>query len=42
LLRRAFPNQVLTTQQIARAMLAITRHGYPQRVLETKDIRAVG
>jgi uncharacterized protein YbjT (DUF2867 family) len=40
LLRRAFPNHVLTTQQIGRAMLAVARRGYPQRVLESKDIRA--
>jgi uncharacterized protein YbjT (DUF2867 family) len=42
LLRLAFPNHVLTTQQIGRAMLTVARHGCPQRVLETKDIRAVG
>jgi uncharacterized protein YbjT (DUF2867 family) len=40
LLRLAFPNQVLTTQQIGRAMLNVTRSGYPRKVLESKDIRA--
>jgi uncharacterized protein YbjT (DUF2867 family) len=40
LLRLAFPNQVLTTQQIGRAMLKVTRSGYPRKVLESKDIRA--
>ena len=40
LLRWAFPNQVLTTEQIGRAMLAVAKQGYPKRVLETKDIRA--
>ena len=40
LLRRAFPDYVLTTQQIGRAMLAVARHGYPKQILETKDIRA--
>ena len=41
LLRRAFPNQVLTTEEIGRAMLAVARRGYPKPILETKDIRAV-
>jgi uncharacterized protein YbjT (DUF2867 family) len=40
LLRMAFPNYVLTTQQIGQAMLAVAKHGYAKRVLETKDIRA--
>ena len=31
---------VLTTEQIGRAMLAVARHGFPKRVLESKDIRA--
>jgi uncharacterized protein YbjT (DUF2867 family) len=38
-LRRAFPNYVLTTQQIAAAMLNVTRNGYPRKILESKDIR---
>lgn len=41
LLRRAFPKYVVTTQEIGLAMAAVARHGYPQRVLESKDIRAV-
>jgi uncharacterized protein YbjT (DUF2867 family) len=41
LLRRALPNQVLTTREIGQAMLAIVRHGYAKRILETRDIRAV-
>jgi len=40
LLRLAFPNHVLTTQQIGRAMLTVARRGCPKRVLESKDIRA--
>ena len=40
LLRVAFPNHVLTTEQIGRAMLAVARHGFSKRVLESKDIRA--
>ncbi len=41
LLRRVFPNQVLTTEEIGRAMLAVARRGYPKPVLEIRDIRAV-
>jgi len=41
LLRRAFPNQVLTTEEIGRAMLAVARHGYEKHILEARDIRAV-
>ena len=40
LLRRAFPNQVLSTRQIGRAMVNIARKGYAKRILEPKDIRA--
>ncbi len=38
-LRRAFPNQVLSTRQIGRAMLNIVRRGYPTHILEARDIR---
>lgn len=41
LLRRAFPNYVLSTQEIGLAMLSVARHGYSKRILETQDIRAV-
>jgi uncharacterized protein YbjT (DUF2867 family) len=40
LLRRAFPNQVLSTRDIGQAMLNVARRGYGKRILETKDIRA--
>jgi uncharacterized protein YbjT (DUF2867 family) len=39
-LRWTFPNQILTTEQIGRAMLNVARHGFPRRVLESKDIRS--
>ncbi len=39
LLRALFPNYILTTEQIGKAMLAAVRYGYPKRVLESKDIR---
>jgi uncharacterized protein YbjT (DUF2867 family) len=41
LLKRALPNQVLTTREIGRAMLAVARGGYEKRILEMKDICAV-
>ena len=39
-MRWLFPNFVLTTEQIGRAMLAVVRNGAPKRVLESRDIRA--
>jgi hypothetical protein len=39
-LRGAFPNYILSTQAIGRAMLAVAKHGFPKRVLESKDIYA--
>jgi len=41
LLHRAFPNHVLTTEEIGLAMLAVARNGYPKRILEVRDIRTV-
>jgi hypothetical protein len=38
LLRRAFPRQILTTEQIGRAMLNVTKYGAPKRILESPDI----
>jgi uncharacterized protein YbjT (DUF2867 family) len=37
----ALPNQILTTRQIGRAMMAVTKHNYGKRILETRNIRAV-
>jgi uncharacterized protein YbjT (DUF2867 family) len=41
LLRAALPNQVLTTEDIGRAMLKVVRRGAPKRVLAPPDIRAL-
>jgi hypothetical protein len=41
LLRRTFPDRILTTGQIGRAMLAVARHGAPKRILEDRDINAL-
>jgi uncharacterized protein YbjT (DUF2867 family) len=40
ILRSLFPNSVLTTRQIGRAMLAVARRGYSKPVLASEDIRA--
>lgn len=39
-LRRAFPDQVVTTADVGRAMLRVARDGYPRPVLEIRDIAA--
>jgi uncharacterized protein YbjT (DUF2867 family) len=41
LLRAAFPNQVLSTRQIGRAMLNLAKHGYGKAILESRDINIV-
>jgi uncharacterized protein YbjT (DUF2867 family) len=41
LLLLAFPNAILTTQEIGRAMLSVARKGAPKQVLEVKDIRSL-
>lgn len=41
LARRLWPNHVLTTEQLGRAMLAAARNGSPTKILETADIRAL-
>jgi uncharacterized protein YbjT (DUF2867 family) len=40
LVRWLMPNQVVTTREVGRAMLAVARKGYARRVLEPKDILA--
>lgn len=40
-LRRTFPDSILTTEQIGRAMLEVARNGAPKRILESKDINAI-
>jgi uncharacterized protein YbjT (DUF2867 family) len=41
LLRSLLPDYVLTTRQVGQAMLAVTRHGAPKRLLESADIAAL-
>lgn len=40
LMRRLFPNSVVTTEGVGRAMLNVVRRGYPQPILEPRDIEA--
>ena len=40
-LRGAFPNQILGSDEIGRAMLIVARQGAPKHVLESRDIRAI-
>jgi uncharacterized protein YbjT (DUF2867 family) len=40
-LRWMFPSQILTTEQIGRAMIEVARHGAPKRILESRDISLV-
>lgn len=41
LARRLFPSQVVTTAEVGRAMIRVTREGYRRPVLERADIAAV-
>lgn len=38
--KRLFPNFVTTTECIGRAMLHVTKRGWPRRVMEVADINA--
>jgi uncharacterized protein YbjT (DUF2867 family) len=39
-LKRLFPKMVTSTRQVGRAMLNVTRNGFPKDVLESEDINA--
>lgn len=40
-LRALFPNQILSTEDVGQAMLAVARHGAGKAVLEVVDIRSL-
>jgi uncharacterized protein YbjT (DUF2867 family) len=42
LLRKLFPNNVTTTQILGRAMVEVADHGSATKLLETRDINALG
>jgi uncharacterized protein YbjT (DUF2867 family) len=41
LMRALTPNQIVTSEEVGRAMLAVARHGYAKSVLEPADIGAI-
>ena len=41
LLRLAFPNFILATEQLGRAMIAVAQGGERKRILESRDILAL-
>ena len=41
-LLRLFPQTVTTTERVGRAMLAVAKHGYTTKVLESRDIARMG
>jgi uncharacterized protein YbjT (DUF2867 family) len=42
LVRLLWPSGVITTEELGRAMIRVAREGAPKRVLENKDLRALG
>ncbi len=42
LLRRIFPDYILTTEEIGRAMIQVAKRGAPKKILESSDIRKLG
>ena len=42
LLRRIFPDYILTTEEIGRAMIRVAKRGAPKKILESWDIRELG
>ena len=37
-LQRVFPNAIVTTEQVGRAMLSVAKRGAPAAILESRDI----
>ena len=42
LLRAVIPGAVITSEEMGRAMIRVAREGAPKRVLESRDLRALG
>jgi hypothetical protein len=42
LIRAIAPGAVVTTEELGRAMIRVARQGAPKRVLEGRDLRALG
>lgn len=41
ILKKLFPGQVSTTEEIGQAMILVARHGAPKKVLENRDINGI-
>ena len=41
LLRKWFPNSIITSEQLGRAMLRLARSGHPKQILETADLASL-
>ena len=41
ILKSAFPQYITTTEQLGRAMLTVTKSGFPKPILESKDINSL-
>jgi hypothetical protein len=42
LFRRLFPNYVVTTEEIGRAMIRVAKSGWPTKIMESSDILKSG
>jgi uncharacterized protein YbjT (DUF2867 family) len=42
LLKRLMPGSFTTSEQVARAMLAVAEHGAPERILSSREISRLG
>ena len=42
LVRAIAPNAVVTTEELGRAMIRVAREGFERRILESRDLRALG
>jgi hypothetical protein len=42
LMRMMAPGTMITTEELGRAMIRVAQHGAPKRVLENRDLRALG
>jgi uncharacterized protein YbjT (DUF2867 family) len=41
LLKKLFPNSITTSEQLGRAMIKVTRLGYPKSIMESSDINNI-
>jgi len=41
ILKRVFPNGVTSSAQLSRAMISVSKSGFPKKILETSDINSI-